>query len=143
MTTQSRTVDVRPVLDQINRLHDDRAVHEILVAAHERLTRLELARLARLLAPVITEVLTREDAHARQLVVRAVAFEPTRSQPQPVRYSADGLYLPLASRRGREWIEQLTVPQGLKPQVEAILRGLTNAAVGSLAPGEELYLQLP
>ncbi|MFD9052456.1 hypothetical protein [Streptomyces zaomyceticus] len=142
MTTQSRTVDVRPVLDQINRLHDDYAVHEILVAAHERLTRLELAKLARLLAPVIAEVQAREDAHAPQLVVRAVAFEPTRSQPQPVRYSVDGLYLPLASRRGRERCEQLTVPQDLKPQAEVILRGLTNAAVGSLIPGEELYLQL-
>ncbi|EGX61956.1 hypothetical protein SZN_01305 [Streptomyces zinciresistens K42] len=143
MTTTSRAVDIRPVLDQISRLQDDYAVHEILVAAHERLTRLELAKLARLLTPVISGVQAREDAHARQLVVRAVAFEPTRSQPQPVRYSADGLYLPLASRHGREWIEQLTVPQDLQPQAEAILRGLTNAAVGSLAPGEELYLQLP
>ncbi|MFE9137877.1 hypothetical protein [Streptomyces sp. NPDC007355] len=142
MTTTSRTVDVRPVLDQISRLHDDSAVHEILVAAHERLTQLELARLARLLAPVIADVQAREDADARQLVVRAVTFEPTRSQPQPVRYSVDGLYLPLASRRGREWREQLTVPQGLKSQAQVILHGLTNATVGSLTPGEELYLQL-
>ncbi|MFJ6438199.1 hypothetical protein [Streptomyces sp. NPDC091416] len=143
MTTLPGPVDVRPILDQISRLQDDYAVHEILTAAHERLTQLELTRLARLLTPVIDEVRAREDARARQLVVRAATFEPTPSRPQPVRYSVDALYVPLASRRGREWREQLVVPADLKPKAELILRGLTNAALGSLAAGEELYLQLP
>lgn len=140
---QTRAADVRPTIDLIRRLRDGDALYEILTAAHERLTQLDLSRLARLLAPVIAEVLEREDAHARQLVVRAVALEPTRSEPRPVRYSVEGLYLPVATRHGREWLEQLAVPDGLRQQADDILRTLTNTAVGSLAPGEELYLQLP
>ncbi|MFC7992143.1 hypothetical protein ACFUV2_22815 [Streptomyces pilosus] len=95
MTTTSRAVDIRPVLDQISRLQDDYAVHEILVAAHERLTRLELAKLARLLTPVISGVQAREDAHARQLVVRAV---PAAAGPLQRRRAVSAARVPARTR---------------------------------------------
>ncbi|MFJ8752264.1 hypothetical protein ACIREO_23455 [Streptomyces sp. NPDC102441] len=142
MTAQPHA-EARSIIDRIKNLGDDSALYAILDAAHERLTRRHLTRLARLLAPVIDEVLKREDAHARQLVIRAATFTPTRPQPRPVRYSVDSLYLPIATRGGREWQEKLTVPTPLTQQADGILQLLTNSALGGLLPGEELYLQLP
>ncbi|MFE9679182.1 hypothetical protein ACFYO5_34555 [Streptomyces sp. NPDC006259] len=141
MTTQNNT-DTRAILDQITELDGD-ALYEIHFAARERLTGRHLSQLARLLMPVIASALAQEaGATARHLVVRAMAFEPTRSQPLPVRYSVDSLYLPIAPLTGPERQEKLTVPEGLTRQAEQLLRALTNLASG-LTPGHDLYLQLP
>ncbi|WP_329156168.1 hypothetical protein OIU91_42385 (plasmid) [Streptomyces sp. NBC_01456] len=141
MTTQNST-DIRAILDQITEL-DSNAAYDILFAARERLTGIRLSQLARLLMPVIASALAQEaGATARHLVVRATAFEPTRSQPLPVRYSVDSLYLPIAPLTGMERQEKLTVPDGLARQAEEILRALTSLASG-LTPGHDLYLQLP
>ncbi|MCX4682282.1 hypothetical protein OG413_44685 [Streptomyces sp. NBC_01433] len=143
MTAQPHSAEARSIIDQIKSLGDDSALYGVLDAAHQRLTRRNLTRLARLLAPVIDEVLAREDARTRQLVIRAATFTPTRAQPRPVRYSVDSLYLPLAARSGREWQEKLTVPAPLAQEADGILRIPTGNALGGLLPGEELYLQLP